>query len=131
MGRPSFLDKFTSPWQRTGSSQGELAQVRQNLESVLNTKEGYGYFVEGFGLGRYTEKYGTQELMKTLTGELLHSIRAHEPRLQDVELKLRGRDSGLWLHFVLTATLQGTPCTLRLLFHTVSAQVRVDEDEER
>ncbi|HEX8540039.1 MAG TPA: GPW/gp25 family protein [Cystobacter sp.] len=131
MSRPSFLDKFTGAAPRAPGRQGELERVRLNLESVLNTKEGYGYFVEGFGLGRYTEKYGTQELMKTLTGELLHTIQAHEPRLQDVELKLRGRDSGLWLHFVLTATLQGTPCTLRLLFHTVSAQVRVDEDEER
>jgi type VI secretion system protein len=131
MSRPSFLDKFTGATSRAPGRQGELERVRINLESVLNTKEGYGYFVEGFGLGRYTEKYGTQDLMKTLTGELLHSIQTHEPRLQDAELKLRGRDSGLWLHFVLTATLLGTPCTLRLLFHTVSAQVRVDEDEEK
>jgi type VI secretion system protein len=129
MARPSFLDKFTSPWQRQGDN-GDLVQVRQNLESVLNTKEGYGYFVQGFGLGRYTEKFGTQLLMKTLTGEMLHSIRNHEPRLRDVELELRGRDSGLWLHFVLTGTLLDAPCTLRILFHTVSGQVRVEEDEE-
>ncbi|WP_224360583.1 GPW/gp25 family protein [Hyalangium versicolor] len=130
MTRPAFLDKFTSPWQRPGGN-SELQQVRQNLESLLNTKEGYGYFVDGFGLGRYSEKYGTQDLMKTLTGEMLHSVEAHEPRLRDVELELRGRDSGLWLHFVLTGTLGGEPCTLRVLFHTVSGQVRVEEDEER
>ena len=47
-----------------------------------------------------------------------------------VGLELRGRDSALWLHFVLTATLAGAPCTLRVLFHTVSGQVRVEEDEE-
>jgi type VI secretion system protein len=96
---------------------------------VLNTKEGYGYFVEGYGLGRYTEKFGTQDLMKTLIEEMVHSITAHEPRLQDIELELRGRDSGLWLHFMLTSTLRGAPCKLRLLFHTVSGQVRVEEDE--
>ncbi len=129
MARPSFLDKFTGSWQRHGPD-GELEQVRQNLEAVLNTKEHYGYFVEGFGLGRYTEKFGTQDLMKTLTGELLHSVMTHEPRLQDVELELRGRDSGLWLHFLLSGTRAGTPCTLRILFHTVSGQVRVEEGEE-
>ena len=128
MARPSFLDKFTGSSQRHGADERE--QVRQNLESVLNTKEGYGYFVQGFGLGRYSEKFGTQELMKTLTGEMLHSIEHHEPRLREAELELRGQDSGLWLHFVLTGTLLGTPCTLRILFHTVSAQVRVEEDEE-
>ncbi len=129
MARPSFLDKFTSAWQRAGT-QGELSQVRQNLEAVLNTKEGYGYFVQGFGVGRYTEKFGTRELMKMLTEELLSSVRQFEPRLQEPELELRGRDSGLWLHFVLTSKLNDVPCTLRLLFHTVSGQVRVEEDEE-
>lgn len=129
MVRPPFIDKFTSAWQRA-DTRGELSQVRQNLEAVLNTKEGYGYFVQGFGVGRYTEKFGTRELMKTLTDELLHSMRQFEPRLRETELELRGRDSGLWLHFVLTGMLDGEPCTLRLLFHTVSGQVRVEEEEE-
>ena len=128
MTRPSFLDKFTGG-RAPLDDKTELVRVRQNLESVLNTKEGYGYFVEGFGLGRYTAQYGTRELMKTLTAELLHVVRTQEPRLQEAELELRGRDSGLWLHFVLTGKLEGTPCTLRLLFHTVSAQVRVEEEE--
>ncbi len=129
MARPTFLDKFIPAWQRQGG-QSELAHVRQNLEAVLNTKEGYGYFVEGFGLGRYSEKFGTQELMKTLTAEILRTAEHHEPRLQEAELTLRGRDSGLWLHFVLTGKLEGAACSLRVLFHTVSGQVRVEEDEE-
>jgi type VI secretion system protein len=128
MTRPSFLDKFTSAWSQPGA-QGELELVRQNLESVLNTKEGYGYFVDGFGLGRYTEKFGTPGLLKVLTGEMQSAVERYEPRLQDVEVELRGRDSGLWLHFFLTGTLLGAPCKLRLLFHTVSGQVRVEEDE--
>jgi type VI secretion system protein len=128
-GPPPFLEKFTRTLHRPGA-RDDLEQVRQNLEAVLNTKEGYGYFVEGFGLGRYTAKYGTQELMKTLVGELLHSVQTYEKRVKDAEIELRGRDSGLWLHFVLTGTLGNAPCTLRVLFHTVSGQVRVEEDEE-
>lgn len=128
MTRPSFLDKFTSSWSHPGP-QGELEHVRQNLESVLNTKEGYGYFVEGYGLGRYTEKFGTSGLLKVLTGEMESAVQRYEPRLQDVEVELRGRDSGLWLHFFLTGSLNGAPCKLRILFHTVSGQVRVEEDE--
>lgn len=128
MVRPSFLDKFAAPGQRQGE-QDEMELVRQNIEAVLNTKEGYGYFVEGYGLGRYTEKLGTQALLKTLESEMLHAISVHEPRLEEAELELVGRDSGLWLHFALTCVLQGTPRKLRILFHTVSAQVRVSEDE--
>lgn len=130
MARPSFLDKFVAPASRLSDADSELVRVRQNLEAVLNTKEGYGYFVEGFGLGRYTERFGTRELMATLTDEMLQVVRRQEPRLVEPELELRGRDSGLWLHFVLTGTLHGAACTLRLLFHTVSGQVRVEEEEE-
>ncbi len=129
MTRPSFLDKFTGSRARP-DSRTELVRVRQNLESVLNTKEGYGYFLEGFGLGRYTAQYGTRVLMKTLTAALLRVVHTQEPRMQEPELELRGRDSGLWLHFVLKGKIDGNPCSLRLLFHTVSAQVRVEEDEE-
>jgi type VI secretion system protein len=129
MARSSFLDKFTPAWQRS-DSQSELAQVRQNLEAVLNTKEGYGYFVQGYGVGNYLEKLGTRQLMTTLTDELLNAVIRFEPRLHEPELKLRGRDSGLWLHFVLSGELNGAPCSLRLLFHTVSGRVRVEEDEE-
>jgi type VI secretion system protein len=129
MARPSFMDKFTPAWQRP-QAHGVLEHVRQNLEEVLNTKAGYGYFDQGFGLGRYAEQAGTQQLMKTLTGEILEAITKHEPRLQEPELELRGRDSGLWLHFMLTGVLEGAPCKLRLLFHTVSGQARVEEDEE-
>lgn len=129
MTRPSFLDKFASPGSSSAGASGEMELVRQNLESMLNTKEGYGYFVEGFGLGRYSEMFGTSGLLKVLTGEMEGAVQRYEPRLQDVEVELRGRDSGLWLHFFLTGTLQGAPCKLRILFHTVSGQVRVEEDE--
>jgi type VI secretion system protein len=104
--------------------------VRQNLEAVLNTKAGYGYFVQGYGVGNYLEKLGTRQLMSTLTDELLNAVVRFEPRLREPELELRGRDSGLWLHFVLSGELNGAPRTLRLLFHTVSGRVRVEEDEE-
>jgi type VI secretion system protein len=128
MTRPPFLDKF-APASERRVGHGELALVRQNLEAMLNTKEGYGYFVEGFGLGRYSEKFGTQDLMKTLIAEILSVVERHEPRLQQVDVKLRGRDSGLWLHFMLTGTLHGAACGLRVLFHTVSGRVRVEEEE--
>ncbi|SET90732.1 GPW/gp25 family protein [Stigmatella erecta] len=129
MSRPSFLDKFVTPSQRP-EARSELHQVCENIEAVLNTKEGYGYFVEGFGLGRYTEKSGTRDLMKTLTEEMLHSVEQHEPRLKEARLELRGQDSGLWLHFVLTGSVTGSACTLRVLFHTISGQVRVEADED-
>lgn len=128
MARTSFLDKFSSGSRAGRTHRDGLAHVLLNLEAVLNTKAGYGFFRRDFGLGDYTEKYGTRELVETLTRELRDEIAAHEPRLSDVEVTLRGRDAGLWLHFGLTGVLGGERRRLRLRFDTQSGHVRVEEE---
>ncbi|MCY1075146.1 type VI secretion system baseplate subunit TssE [Archangium lansingense] len=128
MVRRPFLDKLLGD--KPGpQAHDELAQVIRNIEAVLNTQEGYGYFRRDFGLGDYTGKRGTSALVKTLTEELQEEIERYEPRLRDVEVKMLGRDATLWLHFELTAMLRGTPLTLQLLFDTVSSRVRIQRKE--
>lgn len=128
MARASFLDKFSGSRRAPLTGRHGLEHVLLNLEAVLNTKAGYGFFRRDFGLGDYTEKYGTRELVETLTSELRQEIARHEPRLSDVEVTLRGRDAGLWLHFGLSAVLSGTRHRLRLLFDTQSGRVRVEPE---
>lgn len=126
MPRKSFLDKFKGD--KSGhSGRDSLKHVMRNIEAVLNTKSGYGYFVPDFGLGAYTEKYGSRDLLKTLHEEIESEIAEHEPRISDVTVELKGRDSALWLHFEVKGVVNDKPCKLRLSFHTVSGQVRVEE----
>ncbi|MDY7233071.1 type VI secretion system baseplate subunit TssE [Hyalangium rubrum] len=126
MARKSFLDKFKGD--KSGHSvRDSLTHVIRNIEAVLNTKSGYGYFVRDFGLGAYTEKYGSRDLLKTLVEEIQSEIEQHEPRMSEVSVELKGRDSGLWLHFELKGVVNDQPCKLRLSFHTVSGLVRVEE----
>lgn len=126
MAPMAFLDKF-SPG-RAGP-RDELTHVLRNLEAILNTKEGYGWFVKGFGLGDYAERRGTRALVETLTAEIRREVERYEPRLSEVEVKPRGQDGALWLHFDLHASFSHRPLALRLLFDTVSGQVRVQRGE--
>ncbi|MCY1041627.1 GPW/gp25 family protein [Corallococcus sp. bb12-1] len=128
MARAPFLDKFASRSQKP-KVRDSLEHVMRNIEAVLNTKKGYGFFMHDFGLGGYTEKLGTRELVEALTAEIQQEITQHEPRLSGPEVKLRGRDSGLWLHFDCKGTFDDVPCHLRLVFHSVTGQVRVHVEE--
>ena len=128
MARRPFLDKLVGE-KASPQSQDELALVIRNLEAVLNTQEGYGYFMRGFGLGEYTGKRGTSALVKTLTEELQSEIEKHEPRLKDVKVELLGRAADLWLHFELTAMQGKTPVKLGILFDTVGTRVRIQKKE--
>jgi len=127
MARAPFLDKFNSRKSEHGV-RNSLAHVMSNIEAILNTKQGYGFFRHDFGLGDYTAKFGTRDLVETLTREIIEEISQHEPRLKDVEVELRGRDSSLRVHFGVKGVFNGERCKLRLLFHTVSGQVQVEED---
>jgi type VI secretion system protein len=124
MAQLSFLDKFFTgrpPDERHG-----LTSVMRNVQAMLATKKDYGYFLRDFGLGGYAEKSSKAGLALELAKEMKAEIRQHEPRLQDVEVKLRGRDNALWLHFELSGRLSGDPCGMRILFDTTTGQVRVE-----
>ncbi|HEX8706387.1 MAG TPA: GPW/gp25 family protein, partial [Myxococcaceae bacterium] len=78
MAHTSFLDKFSS--RRPRDERGSLTHVLRNVQDMLNTKEGYGYFLRGFGLGSYREKAATGKIVEALAKEITREIRQHEPR---------------------------------------------------
>jgi type VI secretion system protein len=125
--RRSFLDKFKGREAGQLGSRHSLENVMRNIQAVLNTKEGFGSFRHDFGLGAYTAKFGARDLLKTLTEEMHGEIIQHEPRISGVKLELLGKDNGLMLHFQLTGIVNDEPCKLRLLFHTVSGNVQVEQ----
>jgi len=123
----SFLDKFRGRSDGPRGIRHSLEHVIRNIEAVLNTKEGFGYFRRDFGLGDYTAKFGGRDMMKVLAEEILEEVENHEPRISGVKLELQGKDNALNLNFVLTGVVNDEPCKLRLRFHTVSGQVQVEE----
>jgi type VI secretion system protein len=126
MARRPFLDKFSGRRAAPGEA---LGPVLRNLEAVLNTREGYGFFQQGFGLGDYTGDRGGKELVPFLTEELQRQVTQYEPRLRDVEVMLKGQDGALCLHFEVTGLLGGEALRLRLIFDTVSSQVRLERKD--
>jgi type VI secretion system protein len=127
MAQRSFLDKFSTG--RAHAERHGLTSVMRNVQAMLSTKKDYGYFLRDFGLGGYTEKSSKAGLAAELAKEMKAELRQHEPRLEDVEVKLRGRDNALWLHFELSARLNGSPCRMRILFDTTTSQIRVELQE--
>jgi type VI secretion system protein len=123
----AFIDKFMGREAGQLGPRHSLENVMRNIQAVLNTKEGFGSFRRDFGLGDYTSKYGSRDLLKTLTEEIQEEIAHHEPRISRVKLELLGKDNGLMLNFLLTGIVNDEPCKLRLRFHTVSGHVQVEQ----
>jgi predicted component of type VI protein secretion system len=98
--------------------------VVENLRAVLNTKQGHGHFLEGFGLADYFQQAADQATT-TLLHELEGNLARFEPRLVGARVELVGRDL-LWLAFRVTGTIVDRPRALDLYFHATFGTVRVE-----
>jgi len=76
-----FLYKHFVP----GADTSELADITRNLNNILTTKRGYGYFLETFGLTDAAFRT-TEEMVLVLTRELNENIRLYEPRVELVDI---------------------------------------------
>jgi type VI secretion system protein len=98
--------------------------VAENLRVVLNTKRGYGYFLEDFGLGEYFQRAADQATPE-LVRELEANLARFEPRLGGARVELVGRDV-LWLAFRVRGVVAGHARVIDLYFHTTFGSVRVE-----
>jgi predicted component of type VI protein secretion system len=59
----------------------EIQSVIANLNHLLNTRKGFGFWVEKFGLGDYSEYRARSKIVQTLVRELKENIELFEPRV--------------------------------------------------
>ena len=76
-----FLYKHFVP----GADTTELADVIRNLNNILTTKRGYGYFLDSFGLTDAAFRT-TEEMVLVLSRELRENIRLYEPRVELIDI---------------------------------------------
>jgi type VI secretion system protein len=109
-----------------GTSEEPVAEaIARNLEAVLNARAGYAGAVEVFGLGRYDAWLADKDLVAALTSEMTEQVRRYEPRLQEPQVTLRGKDRGLWVVFSLRGRVDKQTRSYAVLFHSVFRNVRV------
>lgn len=108
-----------------------IEAVVENLRLVLNTKEGYGWFLPGFGLGHYFASPASGAL-DALMRELEDNVRRFEPRIGEPRLAALGRDAS-WIRCRLTGSLADRPIAIAIQFDVSfgTVCVEVEGDGER
>ena len=111
--------------------EGASAEVVRNLGFVFNTRKACGSVVADFGLGDFDAEGTTARAVEALRGELLDSVRRHEPRLCEPAVRLRGRWRYNMVRFELVGIVEGRPCVFDVDIDTTSHAVSVREPEVR
>ena len=77
----------------------ELGSVIGNLNAVLNTKKGFGFWLENYGVGDYNEYKARKKIVTALIAEIKDNIATFEPRVRLDEIQEVPSDSPLRLRF--------------------------------
>ena len=97
-----------------GSETSELEDIVRNLNFVLKTKRGCGYFLGSFGLS--DAGYRTpEEMVTTLSAELTENIRLYEPRVELVDIDEEHDDDGHRVRLVVNLRMRSEKDKLRIV----------------
>lgn len=119
----AFIHRFT---ETNPARRDELDDITQNLSSVLNTKRAFGSLGSELGIGNYLASQGARDSVAALSSEIENCVRLYEPRLQEIELKLVGKNSDMELQYELYGQNQGHRHKLLIRFNTTYGNVKVE-----
>lgn len=107
-----------------------LDSIVDNLNHILNSKEGYGWAVRNYGIGKYTIETDTVGATRALMEEIIKDILVFEPRLKNPVLRTGERDSEMWLHLRLECEMNQHPQAFKLRFHQIYGRIEVESDHD-
>lgn len=113
-----FFNKFDRS-STPGRSDQDLQGIIENLNNVLNTKKGYGSFLEGYGIRDMNEYSSRDHLALAIIDEVTYNIEQYEPRLQLVSISLEDNDDPFRIAFKIECRVKETEQSLFMEFDSV------------
>lgn len=113
-----------------GNKLGELDDVIRNLNNVLRSKRGTGYFLDHFGLSEVGFRT-PEEMVTTLSAELRENIRLFEPRVELINIDEDYDDDGGRSRLVVKLRLRGAKERLRIVFDLQKNTLDIEPVEEQ
>jgi len=103
----------------SGSSSDDLHKIVEHLNNILNTKKGYGSFLEDFGIRDLNEYTSRDVLIKAIMQEVKHNIECYEPRLQIEEITVEENNDPFRISFSIKCFLKENKKALVMEFNSI------------
>ena len=117
-----LLDRF-----RRSRDQGdEVRSIVDNLNRILNSKKGFGYWLDGFGIGDYNEHRGRTAIVQTLVEEIKENIERFEPRVRLNEVTEVDASSPFRLKFQVSGAFVGNEKPFYIVVDSIRHEVTVE-----
>jgi predicted component of type VI protein secretion system len=101
-------------------------EIVNNLRNILNTKKGYGSFLENFGIGDYNLYRAREIIIQNIIKEIKENITLYEPRVKVVEIQEVASDLAFRIRFELKCIIEKTSNPIYIIFHSALNDVAVE-----
>lgn len=118
-----ILDRFRT---RRGGPDEDLVGIVENLNRVLNTKKGYGYWLGGYGIGDYNVYRGRDQIVQTLLLEIQENIERFEPRVRIDAVEEVEAESPFRLKFQVSGVFVGRDKPFYIVVDSVRQDVHIE-----
>ncbi len=96
-----------------------LASIVENLNNVLNTKKGYGSFLNDLGISDLNEYRAKDDIASVVLKEVKQNIEQYEPRVELLDIKPQKTDSPFVLSFDIECIVRQNAESLHMVFDTL------------
>ncbi|MBW2173057.1 MAG: type VI secretion system baseplate subunit TssE [Deltaproteobacteria bacterium] len=114
----AFFDKFDRE-SREKSVDQYLANIVENLNNVLNTKKGFGSFLDDLGIRDLNEYRSRDDIAAVVIEEVKKNIEQFEPRVELVDISPQRTDNPFVLSFKIECIVRTNAASLNMVFDTL------------
>jgi type VI secretion system lysozyme-like protein len=111
---------------KTKPNVDEVNSIIDNLHIILNTKRGYGFFLQNFGLSDYHHLNSREDIAKMMVREISENIALFEPRLTLVKVKAIKDSKVARLSFHIDCQIRESAYSLKLFLDPTRKQYQVE-----
>jgi type VI secretion system lysozyme-like protein len=111
---------------KTKPNVDEVSSIIDNLHIILNTKRGYGFFLQNFGLSDYHHLHSGDDIAKMVVREISENIALFEPRLTLVNVKAIKDSNVARLSFRIDCQIRESAYSLKLFLDPIRKRYQVE-----
>jgi type VI secretion system lysozyme-like protein len=97
----------------------EIKSIIDNLNNVLNTTRGYGYFLNNFGISDYKYLCTREDVSMAIIAEITENIKLFEPRIVLKQIVSIKDDTLFRLSFRIDCVVRSNAHSLKLFLDPV------------
>lgn len=97
----------------------EIASIIENINNILNTKRGYGFFLQDFGLSDYHHLSSCNDITAIIINEVTENIARFEPRIKLINIEAINENTFFRQSFCIDCVVRDNARPLKLFLDPI------------